>query len=104
MEIKEVQITENLILVDMKNENYKAIIKDLIHRYNTKLEYVKLDVDLHTLWEQLKQEIRTISISYSKSLSKSFKQTINEHERKIQDIEDKPANEINMNERKNAGK
>ena len=69
MEIKEVQITENLILVDMKNENYKAIIKDLIHRYNTKLEYVKLDVDLHTLWEQLKQEIRTISISYLKSLS-----------------------------------
>ena len=42
----------------------------------------KLDVDLHTLWEQLKQEIRTISISYSKSLSKSFKQTNNEHERK----------------------
>ena len=62
----------------LEDENYKATIKDLIHRYNTKLEYEKLDVDLHTLWEQLKQEIRTISISYSKSLSKSFKQTINE--------------------------
>ena len=61
----------------LEDENYKAIIKDLIHRYNTTLEYEKLDVDLHILWEQLKPEIRTKSISYSKSLSKSFKQTIN---------------------------
>ena len=38
----------------LEDENYKAIIKDLIHRYNTKLGYGKLDVDLHTLWEQFK--------------------------------------------------
>ena len=84
----------------LKDKNYKVIIKDLIHKYNTKLEHEKLDVDLQTLWEQLKQEIRTISISYSKSLLESFKQTINEIERKIQDKEDKPANEIDMNEKK----
>ena len=84
----------------LEDENYKVIIKDLIHKYNTKLELEKLDVDLHTLWEQLIQEIRTISISYSKSLLESFKQTINEIERKIQDKKDKPANEIDMNEKK----
>ena len=47
----------------LEDENYKVIIKDLIHKYNTKLEHEKLDVDLHTFWEQLKQEIRTISIT-----------------------------------------
>ena len=35
----------------LEDENYKAIIKYLIHRYNTKIEYEKLDVDLHILWE-----------------------------------------------------
>lgn len=83
----------------LNDKKYKMIINDLIHKYNVKIANLNT-INVHDLWEQLKQEIRSLSISYSKSLSKSYKKSVMDLEKQIQDIEDKPANEINMKEKR----
>ena len=83
----------------LKNEEYKKNIKALIKTYQKIHENKTEILNTHETWERLKLDIKNYSIQFSKSLRKSHKQKLKELENKIQEIEEKPFNEINMREK-----